>query len=490
MSAPHEVGGEARGRGARSAMLGVALGPEELVGVNLRAASTTGAAAAPWRHPLTPLPAEGSDWPALTAALRALAAWAGVDGGELSVALLPPLAQLATVELPPLRANELRRLVARNAPRYFLGAREPQVVAVELPTRAARGAPAAVTVAAAPARLVDAIHRAAGAAGFTVRTTVPAEAAWRAAALAFWPSLERGVGDVLVHQERRTDLLQLDGGRLVGLRRLRAGDADAAHVRDAVAARAAPGPGGPRIALGAFGDPAGRAALARALAALELQPAPPPPRWREAGDDAALVAATFAARGAGLELVPDALRLARRGRASYLTRLLVAAALLLVVAAGALELWGVRRELAAVEAQRAALRARVGRAAARRVAAERSVAQLAELAALERGATHWPAVLAMLAERLPDDAWLTALRGTGDSVVIEGLAGSAATVFDAVAAAPGVAGVRTAAPVRPDLEEASGTERFTLAVRLAPPLAAPPPPAPAKPRRPRAGGTP
>ncbi|HEX6631059.1 MAG TPA: hypothetical protein VF048_08205 [Gemmatimonadaceae bacterium] len=488
MSVPTNVHAPAPARRG-AAQLAVALDAAQLVCVNLRA---PGAPAR--RVALAPWPAEGGDWPALADALRAVAPAAGT-GGEVSVALLAPLAQVATVELPPLRADELRRLVARNAPRYFLGAREPQVVAVEpVAARATRGAPAPVTAAAAPARLVEAIHRATGDAGFTIRTIVPAEAAWRAAALAFWPSLERGTGDVLVHHDDRTELLQLRDGRLAGLRRLRAGEADAERVRDAVAARAAEGPDGPRVAVGAFGAPGPRAALGQALRALELDPAAPPPRWREAGDDAAVVAATFAARGAGLELLPESQRVARRGRASRVTRILAIVAVLLVLLAALLELWGLRRELAAVEAQRAALHTRVSGAAARRADAERAMAQLAELAALERDATHWPAVLAMLGERLPDDAYLVQLHGQGDSVVVEGLAGTAAGVFDALGGAPGVAGVRTAAPVRPDLEEAGGLERFTLALRLAPPLAAVRAPAPPSGRRrgaaPRAGGAP
>jgi hypothetical protein len=101
-------------------------------------------------------------------------------------------------------------------------------------------------------------------------------------------------------------------------------------------------------------------------------------------------------------------------------------------------------------------------------------------------------VLATFGERLPDDAYLVALRGQGDSVTVEGLAGSAADAVDAVAGAPGIAGVRTAAPVRPDLATEGGEERFTLAARLAPPIGPVAPPAPPMPARtaPRGGGAP
>jgi len=372
------------------------------------------------------------------------------------------------VELPPLRADELRRLLARNAPRWFLGAREPQVTAAE--TSAPRGAARSVVAAAAAARLVDAVHAAAADAGWTVRTIVPAEAAWRAAAVALWPTLARGAGDVLVHQAERTSLLQLAAGRLVGLRHLRPGAADAADVLAALADRAAAGPAGRSVSLAALGEPRARAALASALGARGVTPALPATSWRELADSPSRLAAAFASRGAGLELLPEALRLARRGRASRATTLLAGAALLLLATAAALELWGVRRELAAVQARRADLRAQVADAAAERGDTERRLRQAADLAQAERGATRWTALLAVLAERLPEDAYVVAVRGRADSVVVEGLAGSAADALEAVERAPGIAGVRTAAPVRTDLEVDDGLERFTFAARLAPPV--------------------
>jgi Tfp pilus assembly protein PilN len=444
--------------------VGLALDAAALCAVDLRAPR-----AAAWERAIAPLAADAAAWPALADALRELMAARGAHAGELSVALMPGLAQLRRVELPPLRADELRRLLARNAPRWFLGAREPQVTAAEVaPARGAAARP--VVAAAASTRLVEAVHEAARQAGWTVRTIVPAEAAWRAAALALWPSLARGAGDVLVHQASRTSLLQLDAGRLVGLRHLRPGVADAGQVRDALAERAASGPAGPSVSLAALGEPERRAELSRALAAHGVTPALPATSWRELADAPARLAAAFAARGAGLELVPESLRVARRGRASRTTGLLLGVALLLLAVAAALELWGVRRELAAVQGRRAELRARVAGVAAERAATERRLRQAADLAGAERGATRWTALFAVLAEHLPEDAYVVAVRGQADSVVVEGLAASAASALEAVERAPGVAGVRTAAPVRADLDAAEGAERFTFAARLAPPV--------------------
>ena len=472
--------------------IGLALDATSCCAVDLRAPRT-----APWERTLAPMPADAAAWPALADALRELAAARGAGGGELSVALLPPLAQLRRVELPPLRADEARRLLARNAARWFLGAREPQVTAVE-PTRARGGAPVPVVAAAASVRLVEAVQQAAADAGFTVRTIVPAEAAWRAAAIALWPSLARGDGEVLVHQASRTTLLRLAAGRLVGLRQLRPGAADAGEVLAAVAERAADGPAGPSVSLGAFGLPAARQALGETLAGHGVAPALPATSWRELADSPARVAAAFAARGAGLELVPESLRVARRGRATRVTALLAGAALLLLVLAAGLELWGVRRELAAVQARRAELRPRVAAAMAAQSGVDGRLRQATALADAERGATRWTALLATLADHLPEDAYVVALRGRADSVVVEGLATSAADALAAVERAPGIAGVRTAAPVRTDLETDDGGERFTFVARLAPPVGPELPPAPpaARPARrparpaPPAGATP
>ena len=472
--------------------VGLALDATSCCAVDLRAPRT-----APWERALSPMSADAAAWPALADALRELAAARGAAGGELSVALLAPLAQLRRVELPPLRADEARRLLARNAARWFLGAREPQVTAVE-PTRTRGGAPGPVVAAAASARLVEAVHQAAAEAGFAVRTIVPAEAAWRAAAIALWPSLARGDGEVLVHQASRTTLLRLAAGRLVGLRQLRAGAADAGEVLAALAERAADGPAGPSVSLGAFGLPAARHALGEALAGRGVSPALPATSWRELADSPARVAAAFAARGAGLELVPESLRVARRGRATRAAALLAGVALLLLVLAAGLELWGVRGELAAVRGRRAELRPRVAAAMASQTGVEERLGQATALAEAERGATRWTALLATLAEHLPEDAYVVALRGRADSVVVEGLATSAADALAAIERAPGIAGVRTAAPVRTDLETDEGGERFTFAARLAPPVGPELPPAPPAPRptrrparpAPAAGATP
>src|SRR5204863_74448 len=67
---------------------------------------------------------------------------------SVTVALVPPLVELRRLSLPRLRDEERRRVLTRDAARYFVGAQEPQVIGTEvLP---AAGAP----VLAAAASLV------------------------------------------------------------------------------------------------------------------------------------------------------------------------------------------------------------------------------------------------------------------------------------------------------------------------------------------------
>ena len=61
--------------------------------------------------------------------------------------------------------------------------------------------------AAAPQRLVAALHAAARDAGWTVEAVSPAEGAWCAAAAALWPATAQRGSHLLVCGEDRTELL-------------------------------------------------------------------------------------------------------------------------------------------------------------------------------------------------------------------------------------------------------------------------------------------
>ncbi|GJG85040.1 hypothetical protein tb265_02210 [Gemmatimonadetes bacterium T265] len=434
------------------------------VGVAIGATSVV---ASTWRRAIDP-PRDDGEWPALADALQALRelhAPSPSAVGELSIALLPPLAQVRPVALPPLPAAELRQLVARNAGRYFLGARGPQVIGLApgprarsgaMPNESSEAAPGAapnVMAAAVDARRLDAVEGAARRAGWRVCTVVPAESAWRAAAVASWPELAAGAHQVGVVHDERLDVLGLYDGRLAAVRRFPlAAGIDGAGVQT------------PDGALRVLGAPALRDVLCGAPHGAPVQP-PAAPWLREA--DAAELAATFVARGVGLELVPEyAWRESRRRRWRTTATVAGAAALLLLVA-GVLQVAALERQLRAVRAERARVRARVAGVLAAEALAASAGRQLTELAAAPGQSPRWAVVLETLSAHLPASAYLTAVTGHTDTLVVEGNADESGAVFDGLSGSPMLADVRTAAPVRREFRDGeAAAEHFTLAARV------------------------
>jgi Tfp pilus assembly protein PilN len=416
----------------RRRAVGIAIGATTVIADVASAAGT-----APWSRAIAALPEKEARWPALAEALRELRKAVRTNGAELSVALLPPLAEVRLVTLPPLAADEARRAITRNAARYFLTAREPQVIGLVPAPRRAEPKSRTVAAAAAAARVIEAVHTAAQEAGWELGTIVPAEAAWHAAALAIWPPLRRGTHEVAIVRHDRAEVLQLEDGVLTGLRRV-------------------PG-SGQAAGLSARHDDGSSLAVPAKRTALAQSPE--------------LAAAAFASRGTVLELVSESAWQRRRaGQAKLAMAVAIAAVVLLAVAAG-LELWGVRRELEHLQRERAALRPKVAALVATRDLAAATGQRLNELAQANRAAVPWSDFFVTLTKVLPRDAYLTAVRAAGDSVVLEGLAGGAAGVFSAIEAAQGLSGVHSAAPVRRDLRNPAGAnalERFSLAVRVTP----------------------
>src|SRR6185437_11730875 len=108
----------------KQAIVGLALSTTDLCAVPRSGTARLDA----WRTSLHPLNGDGSGWPALTSALQELARVLDVSGGRLEVALMPPFTEIRRLELPPLADAELRTLLARNAAKFFVGARAPQIV--------------------------------------------------------------------------------------------------------------------------------------------------------------------------------------------------------------------------------------------------------------------------------------------------------------------------------------------------------------------------
>ena len=446
----------------RTRRVTIAISANEVTAVDARLRVNDGV----WRMALEPL-SDTNGWSSLATALAELAralggaAGVGAENGTLVVSLLPPLTEVRRLDLPPLRPDELQRTLARDASRYFVQARGPQIVGVSLPSRRPRRAPVPVVAAAAPARLIAAIRNAAQQAGWIVDSIAPAETAWTAAAFALWPVLAKHGGHALVAHDDRTDLLRFDGGRLSGVRRFRPGGLDAAMIVDSVGA-------GQTARLAIIGATGPARELAAALASHGLSAA-------RAGDTANAsdrpdaLAARYAGGNAGPVLRGEDSVAAERAGARKAAWVVAAAAVVLFLASAGIELWGVRHQLAQVRAEREALRPQLATTMVGRTTVDATYRHLVTLNQIESGSPRWSSVIATLSQSVPDEAYLTAIRARQDSLIVDGLASHAARVFDALERTRGFIDVKAAAPVRRELQEdGPALEHFTITVRVEP----------------------
>ena len=441
--------------------VGVALGATEL------SVTSAGARASGARVERVALDRMSSDngalWPALAEAFLDIARTHG--SATLSVSLMGTLSEVRQLQLPPMRDADLQQLLSRSASRYFVRARSPQVVGA-LRAKARRSDSAAVPVVAAAAsqRVVTAIHAAARAAGLAVECVVVAPGAWARAAVAIWPAAARGTTHVLVAQGEHIDALTLADGRLAGIRRFRAGNADSAELVKLTEA-------GRKEARHVFalGSADRVSGLVRALSELGVSVSAPPAEWRERGGDPEMLAAQFAGSRSLPALVSDEARALRATEGARALWRAAAVALSLLAFAAALEWWGLRREWRAAEAQREALRAEVAATLVGRSSVETALRQLATLNLEQRTSPRWGALIANISAALDDESYLTAFRARGDSVMLDGLAVHAARAFGTLEKTRGLTGVRAAAPVRREApSDGPAMERFTIAARLAP----------------------
>lgn len=440
---------------AATSHAGIAISSTELCAVRTGAGGTRDSV---FRAPLEPFTSETGLWPSLTAALRDLAR--NTAGGTLSVVLMPPLAEVRALDLPALREDEQRMLVTRNAQRYFVGARGQQLVAVAASRRRAASEP--TVVAAASMRLITAISAAARDSGWMIDSIAPAEGAWAAAAKALWPAFAQRTGQLIVLHHDHTDMIHLRDGRVDGVRRFRSGAADASRIAEAINTNT---PAAPRV--GVVGNSESRKELTRALSAAGISVNGPSAQFLDVAELPEQLAAAFAGPKNDLVLRTDDLRGAQQKRAKRFALYIAAAAVVLVIIAGTIELWGVRRQLRDVQAQRAALKPKLAATLVGRTSIETAYRQLGVINASERTTPQWTVALVRIAEHLNEDAYLTAFRGRGDSVVVEGIADHAASVFTDLEKTPGLSRINAAAPVRREAPNgADATERFTIAAHL------------------------
>jgi hypothetical protein len=189
------------------------------------------------------------------------------------------------------------------------------------------------------------------------------------------------------------------------------------------------------------------------------------------------IAATFVTADDGLTLrTQDAVAL-RAERGKRITWSILVATAALLMAASGLELWGVKRELSAVNAERARIRPQLQMTVAGRTTFETSNRKLAALFAAHRQSPYLSGVIASVTDALPEDAYLLSFRARRDTLVMDGLAKHAAAAFDALEAIPELANVQSIAGVQRQLQDdGTALEHFTVQARMllpAPPSASP-----------------
>lgn len=403
------------------------------------------------RHfPVGEMPVDGTAWTALESALRAVRGEDATD--TLSIALANPLAEVRGIPLPPLGDDDAVQLLSRAGGRYFLGARGAQVIGVG--QVAPEGVPR--MAAAASARLVAAVESAAASAGFAQLHLVPTEAAWASATIRFWPGRKRSRAAVVIAEVDRTMVVAAEDGTLHSVRRFRGGSVDAEAVASTL--RSMEGD----VAIAILGADPLRAELLAALAAAGIPIQPLPAEFAALASDPAALAASCAALVKAPRLASTASRDATRQRVRRAAwGVGIAAALLLMLAAGT-ELWGTHREIAAVSEARDAIRPAVEATLVGRTSMEDAYRRLAEVVAAQQTAPRWSGVLAEMAGRVPDDAYLTGFRARGDSLVMDGFAASASRVYESLTESPALEQVRASAPVRRQAPDGDAMERFAI----------------------------
>ena len=349
---------------------------------------------------------------------------------SVAVAVLPPLARVRRIELPPMTNEDRRSAVSRTAERYFLGLPESVVCAVERRTGA--GATVPFLAAAVSSAFVNDLRQVVGALGWTIDRFIPAHSAWLAAARERWTELRRGDGMLVIPGNDETSALVVHGGKISIVRRLRSSETSLGMTSSDK----------PAQSTFFIGDHESRSP--------------------------AMIAAEAAAKTHALEFVPDAELRARLNRQVRLSRLLMGVAAACVLASAGVYHWRLSRQLDALTSQRAALRVRVTQAMATRDTLASLAGSINAIGALQRSAPRWSAVFSRIAIALPRDASLIGLRADGDSVNLEGQASNASAVFGALRSAPSVVGVRSTVPIRQELTvDKSSVERWTLALRVA-----------------------
>jgi len=433
-----------------------------------------------------PLRAGEDPGPSLHRALALLEAEGGWDPSDhpVVVALLPPLAEARVVSLPPLADDEAELVLRRDAARHFVEAARGSVVVAVGPHDPEVGGRLAALASQA---LAETLLRVLRGRGYRPEALVAAQGGWAELGQTAGAGLVAAMVPGGAPGGGGLHILHLEDGRPVATRRIPMADPEALGealgeaLADALSGTRLPEPGRalllkppvlpivPEIPVVETREAARRVAAALAAAG-----------WRSVESPGGHDAATGAAPGAGpgasgsaggrlAFLPPSLLALHRERNRRQAVRLGVAAVLLLLVA-GAVHLWGAGAQLGAVERERALLADAVAPALVLRDSLDRMEERLASLQELGEGSRRWTFALVELAMILPPEAHLTAFRAAGDTVALEGSGGRAGDALAALRESSSFREARVEGPIQRDLgEEGVAAERYTLSALLAGP---------------------
>jgi Tfp pilus assembly protein PilN len=265
-------------------------------------------------------------------------------------------------------------------------------------------------------------------------------------------------------EEGYAELIRVHRDRAIMVRRL-AGPGNGPHhlgvlMEELLAA------GGPERAAAFLGQgvPDPREAMGSAAeTGLPLVPA----RDRELCRIPGAVAARYVGRATGPDLLPDRVHAHRRRASRRVTALFSSVAVLLLAAAAGLELWGLNRELTAVQAAREAIAPDVAQLMAVRGLTDDVLRRLDVLERVDNSRPAWSMVVADVAEHLPRDAYLTSFRVLADTLSLDGTAHDAAGAIEGLRGARRLRDVNPDAPIQRQLQiGGQHTERFSVTARL------------------------
>lgn len=407
-------------------------------------------------------PWEGAgEWEDLRAALTHLRDRVGPRVRELAVAVLPPAVRVRRVELPSLPEADQRRILARDAARFFPRAHAAQRIGMA-PVHSNKEPPQWM-IAVVDAGWADAVQHAAEAAGWSLGSFVPAQAAWAAVAREVWPGSQTARFDLGVTTADGVEVVYLREGSIFLARSV----SEIAGMEERISALASlQQDGEAAVPIGLLVPSAERVAMERALEARGATVASPGADLPHGGSADALAAAG-AIRAVYPRMVSDAqFRERQRGQRRLVATLLAFSALLLLNA-GHLYLRSLEQELGRVRAQRADVRVPVARVLSARDSIAAVSRKVEALNALEAGVPRWSVVIAEIAPHVPPDAHLLSFRGEDDRVQLAGQGWDALGVIRALGGVPGLVEVASDGPVQRGADPSGAlVERFAISARV------------------------